>query len=207
MTVSSRPYAGLSPDQRDADRRRRILDALREIIGTDGYTATTVGRVCSTAGVSTRHFYQLYDTKESAFIDLYREITRASYDGALQSLAATEGKPIADRVPEAFLAYLGPMVEDLRTARIAFVEIMGVSPRFEHERLQIREGLVALVETEGGAAVARGEIADQDFRIAAQALAGGASSVVYDWAVRDDRPSVAHLEQALARLAIKLIAG
>ncbi|MEJ7633812.1 TetR/AcrR family transcriptional regulator [Aeromicrobium sp.] len=207
MSTSTRRYGGLTPDERDAGRRQRVLDACRELIGEHGYAATTVERICSTASVSTRHFYQHYDNKEAAFIELYETITSASYAAAAEQLAVTEGRPFLDRIPPTFLAYLSPMVHDVRTARIAFVEIMGVSARLEARRLEFRESLVALIEREGSEAVARGEITDRDFRFAALALAGAATAVVYDWTIRDDRPSVAAIEGALTDLAVTLIAG
>lgn len=187
-------------------RRERLRAACRQLIGSEGYSATTIERICSTAGVSTRHFYLHHDSKEAAFIDLYESITTASYAAAATSLAETVGQDFQDRVAQAFLAYLSPMVEDVQTARIAFVEIVGVSPRLEQKRLGFRESLVQLCEAEGSAAVERGEISDRNFRFAAVSLAGAASSVVYDWTLRDDRESVEELEASLADLAVTLLA-
>lgn len=207
MTETARRYGGHSAEEREALRRGRLRAACRKLIGSQGYSATTIERICSTAGVSTRHFYLHYDSKEAAFIDLYESITTASYAAAAASLAETAGQPMTERIPRAFLAYLSPMVQDVQTARIAFVEIIGVSPRLEEKRLGFRESLVVLCDTEGSAAVQRGEIADRDFRFAAIALAGAASSVVYDWTLREDRSSVDELEASLAGLAVMLLAG
>jgi hypothetical protein len=111
-----------------------------------------------------------------------------------------------ERVPAALIAYLGPMIEDPLAARIAFVEIMGASPRLEERRLEFREGLVRLVEAEGSAAVDRGEITPRDFRFAALALTGAANAIIYDWARTPDRQDVEDLESALAALAVTLLA-
>lgn len=202
-----RLYSGQSSDERDAERRRRLLEAAKELIGTAGYAALSVERLCSAAKVSTRHFYKLYDGKEAAFLDLYEEITAQSFLRATAALAATEGEPITTRIPRAFLAYIGPMVEDIRNARIAFVEIVGASPRVEERRLKYRESLVEVIMHEGRLAADRGEIADRDFRTAALALAGAANAVAYDWTLREDREDVATLEGELARLALLLLAG
>jgi AcrR family transcriptional regulator len=206
VTETARRYAGQSAAERDAQRLERLRAACRELIGTQGYAATTIERICATAGVSTRHFYQHHANKEAAFIDLYESIAAASYAAAGASLAETEGRPIVERIPHAFLAYLSPMVEDERTARIAFVEIMGVSPELETRRLAFRESLVEMIEAVGGAAAANGEIADRDFRFAAIALAGAATSVVYDWMVQGQPVPVERLEESLAELALTLLA-
>lgn len=98
------------------------------------------------------------------------------------------------------------MLDDLRFARIAFVEVMGVSQRVEEKRLEYREALIALIETEGRAAVAAGEIAGRDFRFAALALVGAANAIVYDWTARLGRQSVERFEEQLTALAVGLLA-
>lgn len=202
----ARVYSGQSAEERDASRRDRLLAAARTLIGTQGFAATSVERICASAKVSTRHFYQLYDNKESVFLDVYERILAPSLTGAVESLAETEGRPMRERVPAALLAYVGPMIEDPHAARIAFVEIMGASSRTETRRLEFREQLVALVEAEGGAAARRGEVRDRDFRFAALALIGAANAIIYDWALAPDRPA-ASLERDLAALAVTLLAN
>ena len=205
--ASRRPYAGQSADERDALRRARLLAAARQLIGTQGYAATKINQLCSLANVSTRHFYDLYSGKEAAFIDLYDQLTNEAYQHVLEELTTMEGKPLAERVASGFMAYLSPMFDDIHTARIAFVEVIGVSPRIEQLRLEYREVLIALIETEGAAAVARGEVTDRDFRFAAMALIGSANVIVYDWASKPDRSSAADVKQKLVTLAVDLIAG
>ena len=202
---AARLYSGQSADERAASRRERLLRAAHQLIGTNGFANTSVERLCSAAKVSTRHFYLSYDGKEGLFLDLYEQILARSLRDAITSLAETEGRPMRERVPAALLAYVGPMIEDPLAARIAFVEIMGASPRIEERRLEFRERLVALVEREGRAAVKRGEIADRDFRFAALALVGAANAIIYDWALAPDR-SAESLEADLATLAVTLLA-
>lgn len=203
---NARHYAGQSAGERAAERRARLLAATQELIGTAGYPPTTVEQICSTAGVSTRHFYQQYTGKEAAFVDLYDHLTNRSFHYALTSLQETAGQPLRRRAPAALLAYLRPMLDDLRFARIAFVEVMGVSQRVEEKRLEYREALIALIETEGRAAVAAGEIAGRDFRFAALALVGAANAIVYDWTARAGRQSVERFEEQLTALAVGLLA-
>ena len=204
--MTSRTYSGLSASERDAERRARLLAAGRELIGTQGYAAVSVEKLCAASKVSSRHFYQLYDNKEAAFLDVYDSITKQSLEAAVASLAATEGEPMVQRLPKAFLAYVGPMVQDIRAARIAFVEIMGASPMIEERRLAYRELLVDLVVSEGAAAVARGELRDRDFRFATLALTGAANAIVYDWTLREDREDSSELEAQLTELALDLLA-
>lgn len=203
---NGRAYAGQSAYERDAQRRARLLEAARELIGTEGYAATTIERICSTASVSTRHFYLRYASKEAVFIDLYDTMTERSFKKVLTSWQETEGKPMRERAPAAFMAYLQPMLEDPHAARIAFVEVMGVSTAMERKRLDYRESLIAFIEREGGATVERGEATDRDFRFASLALIGAANVIVYDWAASANPAPVEELRRKLADLAITLLA-
>jgi AcrR family transcriptional regulator len=202
-----RVYSGQSPEQRDDSRRLRLRAASRELIGTLGYAATSVEKLCAEAKVSTRHFYQLYDNKEGAFLDLYDHLTAQSFTAASQALELTTGEPLADRIAAALVAYVGPMVEDLHVARITFVEAVGVSSKVEERRLSFREGVIGMIVGEGTAAVARGEATDRDFRFAGLALVGAINAIVYDWAQRSERESHVALESALTALAVTLLAG
>ena len=202
----ARRYSGQSADERSSARHERLLGAARTLIGTRGFPGTSVERICATAKVSTRNFYEFYDNKEAIFLDLYERILTHSRDRAIASLTETAGRHMRERVPAALLAYLGPMIEDPLAARIAFVEIMGASQRLEERRLEFREALVQLVESEGSAAVDRGEIAPRDFRFAALALTGAANAIIYDWARTPGQQDVEELEDALAALAVTLLA-
>lgn len=74
--AQGRPWRGKSPQERRDARRRRLLDAALELFGTTGYAATSVTTLCARAGVSPRHFYELYAGREQLLADLYDEIVR-----------------------------------------------------------------------------------------------------------------------------------
>lgn len=198
-------YAGQSSQQRDAARRTRLHAAIYEIAGTRGYGALAVERICSAANVSTRHFYELYDGKESAFADLYDELLKRAGTRALDALTATEGQPIHERVPETVMAFLESMFDDPRSARICFVEVVGHSAKVEATRMRNRELLIELIEAAGASAVASGEIADRDFRFAAITLISATTALVYDWMSRESRQPLDWLAGQLTQLAIHLL--
>lgn len=200
-----RVYAGQSADERDAARRTRLLRVIHDVVGTQGYAALKVERVCTLANVSTRNFYKQYANKEAAFTDLYDSILNQSGERALASLIETEGRPLAERVPAAVMAFLAPMFADLRTARIAFVEVVGLSPEIEATRMRNRERLIELIEAEGRAAVEEGDVRDRDWRFAALALIGSSTAIAHDWMLRTEKPPVEQLEQQLTELAISLL--
>jgi AcrR family transcriptional regulator len=205
MSEAGRVYTGRSAAERDADRRQRLLTAGRDLFGSEGYVATSVERLCSAANVSTRHFYLLFSNKEDCFLAVYDDVTGTSLASAVESLADTAGSPMRERVARAFLAYVQPFLADPGAARITFVESIVVGASSETHREVFRAALVSTVETESSAAVARGEIADRDFRLAALALIGAAGTIISDWARSTEAYSLADLEAELVTIALKLL--
>jgi len=202
---SGRTYGGETAEEREQRRRRQLLAACQELFGTRGYAATKVERICSLAQVSTRHFYQQYPSKEAAFIDLYDFLIRQSYQQVELSLAQTAGLPFGQRLTEGFAAYLRPLFTDMRAARVAFVEVIGLSPAIEKRRLEYRETLIAVIESTAREAVEQGEIADRDFRFAVLSLIGSTTVNVHDWVTRADTRTPQEIQDQLFRLAIGLL--
>ena len=184
----------------------RLRAAAMELFGTKGYAAVPVEKLCSEAKVSTRHYYQVFSNKEDALLDTYSEITSTAVANVGQALDSTDGQDITTRLRSAVHAYLGPMLDDARKARIAFVEVVGVSQRVEDVRLGFRNGIVELIERESSAAVERGELtAKDDFRFRALAFLGAVNVVVHDWSIRPDHVDAARLSDQLGDLAVELI--
>lgn len=175
-------YGGRSAEERQAERRRRFLDAALQLFGdTPGYRATTVAALSEAAGLSTRQFYEEFRTLEDVLAALHLQVNDWAEEAALAALAEAEGMPIAERAAAAFRAYAANVTGDPRRIRITFVEIIGVSPRLEEQRLARRSRWVALICAEAAAAVERGEAAPRDYRVAAAAFIGSVNGLLHDW--------------------------
>ena len=205
MAKEARRYGGQSADERDRERLTRLRASAMELFGTEGYAAVSVERLCSEATVSTRHYYQVFSNKEDALLDIYSEITSASIADVQLALEKTEGLDITSRLRSAVQAYLDPILDDTRKARIAFVEVVGVSQRVEDVRLQFRSGIVALIQHESAAAVKRGELTANDFRFRALAFLGAVNVLVHDWSIHPDHVDAGRLSKQMCDLAVELI--
>lgn len=64
---------GLTREQVEASQRQRILDAILDVVGEHGYTATTVADVTAAAGISRTTFYEQFANKQEAFLIAYDE--------------------------------------------------------------------------------------------------------------------------------------
>ncbi|MEV6177134.1 TetR/AcrR family transcriptional regulator [Streptomyces sp. NPDC052015] len=175
-------YAGRSAEERQAERRRRFLDAALRLFGdTPGYRATTVAALSETAGLSTRQFYEEFRTLEDVLAALHLQVNDWAEEAVVAAFAAAQDLPLAERVAAIFRAYAGNVTADPRRIRITFVEIVGVSPRLEEQRLARRSRWVELICAEATAAAARGEAAPRDYRLAATAFIGSVNGLLHDW--------------------------
>src|SRR3954454_21644583 len=55
-----RVYGGLAADERSAQRRARLLEAGLDLLGSEGWAATTVTAVCTRARLTPRDFYESF---------------------------------------------------------------------------------------------------------------------------------------------------
>nr|WP_203604255.1 TetR/AcrR family transcriptional regulator [Streptomyces coelicoflavus] len=175
-------YGGKSAAQRQAERRRRFLDAALQLFGdTPGYRATTVAALSEAAGLSTRQFYEEFHTLEDVLAALHLQVNDWAEAAVRTAAARTRDLPLPDRAAAIFRAYAGNVTADPRRVRITFVEIIGVSPRLEEQRLARRARWVDLIRAEAHTAVLRGEAAHRDYRLAATAFIGGVNGLLHDY--------------------------
>ncbi|GGT22608.1 TetR/AcrR family transcriptional regulator [Streptomyces chromofuscus] len=175
-------YGGKSAEERQAERHRRFLDAALQLFGdSPGYRATTVAALSEAAGLSTRQFYEEFSTLEDVLAALHLQVNAWAEEAVLTAAAVTQGAPIADRADAIFRAYAGNVTADPRRIRVTFVEIVGVSPRMEEQRLARRARWVDLICAEAQAAAERGEAVRRDYRIAATAFIGSVNGLIHDW--------------------------
>jgi len=175
-------YGGKSAEERQAERRGRFLDAALQLFGdTPGYRATTVAALSEAAGLSTRQFYEEFRSLEDVLAALHLQVNDWAEGAVLAALSSAEGLPLAERCTGIFHAYAANVTTDPRRIRITFVEIIGVSPRLEEQRLARRARWVNLICNEAKAAAERGEAARRDYRIAAPAFIGSVNGLLHDW--------------------------
>ena len=71
-SASSRTsWAGIPAEDRRAARRARLLDTTFDLLGTDGWSATTVRGVCQAAQLNPRYFYESFADLDALFVAVY----------------------------------------------------------------------------------------------------------------------------------------
>ncbi|MGY4959749.1 TetR/AcrR family transcriptional regulator [Streptomyces sp. 900105245] len=199
-------YGGRSAEERQAERRRRFLDAaLRLFGGTPGYRGTTVAALSQAAGLSTRQFYEEFRGLEDVLAALHLQVNDWAEEAVLDALASAEGLPLAERAAVLFRAYARGVTRDPRRIRITFVEIIGVSPRLEEQRLARRARWIDLIRAEADAAVARGDAAPRDYRLAATAFIGSVNGLLHDWSAGWVDATLDEVVDELVRLLLGML--
>src|SRR3984893_16526864 len=114
----SRPYGGVSAEDRQAERRRSLLDAGLELFGTKGIAATTIADVCSEAGLTKRYFYESFATIDDLAGAVFGDVTTRLVEQVAPAIAAGAG---VDPRP-LLTVYLGAVLGDPRLARFLGAE-------------------------------------------------------------------------------------
>ena len=205
MATTGRPYRGMTPEARDADRRRRLLDAGLEAFGTVGYAATTIEGLCGAAGVTPRNFYDHFASREDLLAAVYDECI-AEHGAAVVAALGEAGEDLEAHVRAGLATAVRRWAEDERAARICLVEVVGVSERMETHRLRVLAGYAELLRADGERLAERGLVPRRDETVTAPALVGAITQVMTDWQHRPaERPPIETVIDEMTRLYVAVL--
>jgi hypothetical protein len=108
-------------------------------------------------------------------------------------------------VESAVRAFVTVTASDPRRARIAFVEVIGVSAGLEQHRFGWRarweDAMLAMVRD----AVDRGEAVDRDHRLTMIAVIGAVNNLVHHWSARDQSVPLDAITAELTHLILAAV--
>jgi AcrR family transcriptional regulator len=105
----------------ETSQRMRLMQAVAEIAGSDGYAAATVARLTARAGVSRATFYSLYADKEACLLAAYDHFVETLFERTAMRTSAIEDWD--GFISAAIDAYLGTLDADPTSARAMVVEM------------------------------------------------------------------------------------
>ncbi|SDJ13097.1 transcriptional regulator, TetR family [Frankineae bacterium MT45] len=179
--MSNRAYGGRTAEQRRADRHARLVESATELFGTDGYASTPIERICSRAGVSTRNFYEEFDSREALLMEVHAQLTNRVWMKVFESLMGLEDATMQQRAVAGLTTYVRETVNDPIYVRLIHVEIIGVSPAVEDYRFKQREKWTQIVDIEVQRAISRGEVIKRDYSIGIIGLIGAVTAITHHW--------------------------
>lgn len=145
----ARMYGGMAADERRARRRQRLLEAGLDLLGTEGWQATTVTGVCRRARLTPRYFYESFRDRD--------ELLVAVFDGVMEDVrtevvaALSNGsRDVRETVRATMGAFVKVVTDDPRKGRVAFVEALG-SEALMRSRLDTMRRFAKLVANQARA--------------------------------------------------------
>lgn len=136
-------WAGVSPPDRLAERRKLLIRAGFELFGEGGESAVSVRSVCRTAELNSRYFYESFTDTNELFGAVYDEIVA---ELAKILLAATAEFPDDDRarLRAGIRAVLEFTSADPRRGKVLFAGV-GANPAFASRRVAAKNQLQRLI--------------------------------------------------------------
>jgi AcrR family transcriptional regulator len=174
----ARTYRGITPSQRQAERRARLLEAGLELFGTLGYARTSIRAVSAAASLNSRYFYESFSSREDLLYSVYEQIVVDIFTRVSEAVAGED--TIEAQARAGLRAGWTAVTEDRRKARIVAIEVVGVSERLERLRRETRHALAQL--TADRALSLAGDLRLRlDPVITARFLMGGIVELLADW--------------------------
>ncbi|WP_431957554.1 TetR/AcrR family transcriptional regulator [Nocardia lijiangensis] len=205
-TTVGRQYGGRAVAERKAERRLRFLEAATRIFAERGYTECSLADVCAAAGLSKRQFYEEFEAREDVLAAAYDRIQADAVAAVGGTLATLDPRLDPSAAMTAVLsAYLGSLGADPYRAKVAFIEVVGVSERMERHRRERRHAWAAVLESAVVPRVVPGGRIRGGPGLAASALIGAINGLTHEWLLCDPRPPVEALVELLVPVAIALI--
>ncbi|MFH5231720.1 TetR/AcrR family transcriptional regulator [Antrihabitans spumae] len=205
---TERSYGGRSVTDRRAERRARFIDGAVTVFSDKGYAKSSITDICASVELSRRQFYEEFGSREDLLIAVYDKIqddARAALVAALEGSTSTDPSELATAVMTAYVESVGG---DARRAKIAFVEIVGVSERVEQHRFERRTNWIQLYEAATHALFGGIENPPRGgSAMSAIAFIGAVNGLVHQWTIVEPKAPIADLVEVLSRVLLGLVKG
>jgi AcrR family transcriptional regulator len=177
--AATRVYGGVSADERVEVRRQRLMDAALELIGTEGWSGTSVRAICRAAGLTPRFFYESFDDLDALAVAVFDDISVRATAAILEAVRDAPDEPAA-QANAAIATFVDQVTQDPRRARVVFAEALG-NEALARRRLQAMRAMAKLIADHGRLAYGAAPEADTLVEITASLLAGGLAELLIAW--------------------------
>ncbi len=198
VSESPRLYRGISPVERRAQRRERLLEAGLELFGTEGYADSSIRAVCAVASLNSRYFYESFTGREDLLYHVYKSVVR---DVAAVVVEATARESTIEGQAEAGLrASWTFLAEDPRKAKVISVEVVGVSERLERLRRENRHAFAEILMRNARLITGDSRELRMDPTLTSRSLMGAVLDLQADWINGDIDASIDEIVEHFTKL-------
>jgi len=150
------------------------MDTAFELLGTVGWSGTSVRAVCQGARLNPRYFYESFEDLDALVVAVYDRVIVELTEAVL---AAIDGapEPPAEQLRAIVAATVAFVDDDRRRARVLYVEALG-NEALNRRRIDTGHEVVAFVQ-------AFGQAREDDHlgAVAASIVVGGFSELLVAW--------------------------
>ena len=197
-----------SPDQRQKEQLRRLLEAAGLVFAEMGWADATVEAIVNRAGMSRRTFYEHFDDLKECLIVLHQKVTKVSFRAVETSVHSQTSPP--EMLKMGIGAFLGGIAMFPHMARVMFRVVRSAGPEFEamHEQMMARftklvlDGVEASFDNGG-----RGKRPDDGIvELRVFALVSGMEAVAMRYVLRGEESKALEAAPVLVDMVQKIFA-
>lgn len=179
MSSPSRPYRGVSADERAAARRTALVEAALDLLGAADPRPVTMTAICERAGLTERYFYESFRSRDELLLALLDGIAGEILDAVVGALDRTPGTP-RERARASIAAFVQILTDDPRKGRVAIIEAVGIAS-LRRRRRELLSGFEALVVERAHELYGDHALSAPDDQMASLFFVGGLAELVSGW--------------------------
>lgn len=179
MTQAARTYGGRTAEERQTERRERLIEAATEIWGSQGWAAVTMRGVCAKAGLIDRYFYESFADRDALLVTVWDAVQAESLMVLASAFTDAADAPVTTQVRAGITALVQTMSADPIRANIALGDHAGSAVLQSRRRevvLMIGDLILGLWRP-----YARPDVTDDQMRMWAVAGIGGVYELIAAW--------------------------
>ena len=173
-----------SPDERQKDQLRRLLDAAAHVFAEKGWAEATVETIVTRAGMSRRTFYEHFDDLKDCLLQLHDRVAKGAVRAVEMQVQGVEDPRELLRL--GVTGFLGGIAAFPHIARVVFRVVREAGPEFEpmHEKMM---GRFARLMHEGvQLAYEQGRVKDKPDELRIFALCSAMEAVAMRYVMRGE---------------------
>ncbi|MGL4307136.1 MAG: TetR/AcrR family transcriptional regulator [Mycobacteriaceae bacterium] len=128
---SANSYGGRVGRARLYERRRLLIEAALDVFSARSGIPPTIVEVCRIAHVSSRQFYDLFDSRESLLMEIYNTTQDSARLAVRSALGTNPHEPFKARWRRAAQALVDDLAADPRRIKVTFGSLVDLSPQSE----------------------------------------------------------------------------
>ena len=203
-TSEGRTYKGESQKARAQERKAKLLNAAFEVIGTEGFKAATVRKVCTQAGLTERYYYEAFGNSTGMLKQVYEAQTTRLARTMFSAVSSVPQSP-AQMAEAALTALFGAIKKDPRMARVLYIEVIGVNEEIDQAYQKALQRFEDLLVGLSRPIYPKENVTDLDEKLIASALVGAVTQVSRNWVLADFDRSITLLVNNMMNLVVGVI--